>query len=187
MFAIRAVLAATMGSSWGVLGYELFEHVAVRPGSEEYLDSEKYELSPRDFALAIKGGPFAGAVPGSAQRNSPLHPALCQMRTIRFHHVDNDALIAYSKFDPVTGTVLTVVNLNPFSTEEGIVWLDMGSLAMEEYERFWVRDEVTGEEYQWGHSNFVRLEPYRAVAHPQHADHPVRSAGRPAAAGVRGK
>lgn len=167
MFAIRAVLAATMGSSWGVYsGYELFEHVAVRPGSEEYLDSEKYELRPRDFALAIKEGRSLEPFLARLNEIRRVHPALCQMRTIRFHHVDNEALIAYSKFDPVTGdTVLTVVNLNPFSTEEGVVWLDMGSLAMEEYERFWVRDEVTGEEYQWGHSNFVRLEPHRAVAH----------------------
>ncbi len=167
MFAIRAVLAATMGSSWGVYsGYELFEHVAVRPGSEEYLDSEKYELRPRDFALAIKEGRSLEPFLARLNEIRRVHPALCQMRTIRFHHVDNEALIAYSKFDPVTGdTVLIVVTLNPFSTEEGVVWLDMGSLAMEEYERFWVRDEVTGEEYQWGHSNFVRLEPHRAVAH----------------------
>ena len=167
MFAIRAVLAATMGTSWGVYsGYELFEHLAVRPGSEEYLHSEKYELRPRDFAAALKQG--LSLEPFLARLNEirRLHPALCQLRTIRFHHVDNDALLAYSKFDPVTGdTVLTVVTLNPFSVEQGTVWLDMGALAMNDYDRFWVRDEVTGEEYQWGQSNYVRLEPSRAVAH----------------------
>ena len=95
-----------------------------------------------------------------------MHPALQQLRTITFHHIDNDALLAYSKFDPVTGdTVLTVVTLNPFAAEEGMVWLDMGALAMHDYDRFWVRDEVTGEEFQWGQSNYVRLEPARAVAH----------------------
>jgi starch synthase (maltosyl-transferring) len=167
MFAIRAVLAATMGTSWGVYsGYELFEHLAVHPGSEEYLHSEKYELRPRDFAAALTQGRSLEPFLARLNEIRRLHPALCQLRTIRFHHVDNDALIAYSKFDPVTGdTVLTVVTLNPFSVEQGTVWLDMGALAMNDYDRFWVRDEVTGEEYQWGQSNYVRLEPARAVAH----------------------
>lgn len=167
MFAIRAVLAATMGTSWGVYsGFELFEHVAVSPGSEEYVDSEKYELRPRDFALALAEGrslePFLTQLNDIRRR----HPALCQMRTLRFHHVDNDALLAYSKFDPTTGdTVLTVVTLNPFGPEQGTLWLDMGALAMGEGDRFRVRDEVTGAEFDWGQSNFVRLEPWRAVAH----------------------
>ncbi len=167
MFAIRAALAATMGASWGVYsGYELFEHVAVRPGSEEYVDSEKYELRPRDFALALRQGRSLEPFLARLNEIRRLHPALCQMRTLTFHHVDNDALVAYSKFDPVTGdTVLTVVTLNPFAAEQGTVWLNMGALAMEDYERFWVRDEVTGEEYQWGQSNYVRLEPAKAVAH----------------------
>ena len=95
-----------------------------------------------------------------------LHPALCQLRTIRFHHVDTDAVLAYSKFDPVTGdTVLVVVTLNPFAAEQGTVWLDMGALGMHQYDRFWVRDEITGEEYQWGQANYVRLDPAKAVAH----------------------
>jgi starch synthase (maltosyl-transferring) len=88
------------------------------------------------------------------------------MRTIRFHGTDNDALLAYSKFDPVSGdTVLMVVTLNPFSAEQGTVWLDMPALGMHDYDRFWVRDEITGEEYQWGKANYVRLEPAKAVAH----------------------
>ena len=167
MFAIRAVLAATMGTSWGVYsGYELFEGSAVRPGSEEYLNSEKYELRPRDFAGALAHGRSLEPFLSRLNEIRRVHPALCQLRTIRFHAVDNDALLAYSKFDPVTGdTVLTVVTLNPFSAEEGMLWLDMGALAMHDYDRFWVRDEVTGEEYQWGQSNYVRLEPARAVAH----------------------
>lgn len=167
MFAIRAVLAATMGPSWGVYsGYELFEGTPVRPGSEEYLDSEKYELRPRDFAGARDRAhslePFLTTLNDIRRR----HPALCQLRTIRFHAVDNDALLAYSKFDPVSGdTVLVVVNLNPFGAEQGTVWLDMGALGMAPYDGFPVRDEITGEEYQWGQSNYVRLEPARAVAH----------------------
>ena len=167
MFAIRAVLAATMGTSWGVYsGYELFEDTPVRPGSEEYLDSEKYELRPRDFAGALAQGRSLEPFLARLNEIRRLHPALCQLRTIRFHHVDNDALLAYSKFDPVSGdTVLVVVTLNPFGAEQGTLWLDMGALGMAPYDRFWVRDEVSGEEYQWGQENFVRLEPARAVAH----------------------
>ncbi len=167
MFAIRAVLAATFSPLWGVYsGYELFEHQPVRPGSEEYLDSEKYELRPRDFEAALAQG--RSLEPFITQLNEirRLHPALREMRTIKFHSVDNDAVLAYSKFDPISGDcVLVVSTLNAFGPEEATLWLDMGALGMEWYDRFWVRDEITGEEYQWGQSNFIRLDPARAVAH----------------------
>lgn len=87
-------------------------------------------------------------------------------RTIAFHHLDNDALLAYSKFDPATGDcVLVVVTLNAFGPEESTLHLDMAALGMEPYDRFWVRDEITGEEYQWGQANYIRIDPGRAVAH----------------------
>jgi starch synthase (maltosyl-transferring) len=167
MFAIRAVLASTMSSAWGVYsGFELFEHRPVREGSEEYLNSEKYELRPRDFEAALADGESLEPFLTRLNEVRRLHPALRQLRTLRFHHVDNDALLAYSKFDPVTGdTVLVVVTLNAFGPEEATVWLDMAALGMEWYDRFWVRDEITGEEYQWGQSNYVRIDPGRAVAH----------------------
>jgi starch synthase (maltosyl-transferring) len=156
-----------MSSAWGVYsGYELYEHQAVRAGSEEYLDSEKYQLRPRDFeaALANEGSlePFLLRL----NEIRHLHPALSQLRTIKFHPIDNDALLAYSKFDPVSGDcVLVVVTLNAFGPEEATIWLDMAALGMEAYDRFWVRDEVTGDEYQWGQTNYVRIEPARSVAH----------------------
>ncbi len=167
MFAIRAVLASTFSPAWGVYsGYELFEHRPVREGSEEYLDSEKYELRPRDFEAALARGESLEPFLGRLNEIRRLHPALREMRTLKFHHVDNDALLAYSKFDPVTGdAVLVVVTLNPFGAEEATLWLDMAALGMEPYDRFWVRDEVSGDEYQWGQSNYVRLDPGRAVAH----------------------
>ena len=167
MFAIRAVLASTLSPLWGVYsGYELFEHLPVREGSEEYLNSEKYELRPRDFEAALARGDSLEPFLSRLNEIRRLHPALRELRTLKFHHVDNDALLAYSKFDPVTGdTVLVVVTLNPFGPEESTLWLDMAALAMEPYDRFWVRDEITGEEYQWGQSNYVRLDPARAVAH----------------------
>jgi len=167
MFAIRAVLASTMSSAWGVYsGFELFEHRPVREGSEEYLNSEKYELRPRDFEAALADGESLEPFITRLNEIRRLHPALQTLRTIRFHHVDNDALLAYSKFDPVTGDqVLVVVTLNPFGAEEGTLWLDMAALGLESYDRFWVRDEVTGDEYHWGQANYVRLDPVRAVAH----------------------
>ncbi len=167
MFAIRAVLASTFSPAWGVYsGYELFEHRPVREGSEEYLDSEKYELRPRDFEEAMAKGESLEPFLGRLNEIRRLHPALRELRTLKFHHIDNDALLAYSKFDPITGdTVLVVVTLNPFGPEESTLWLDMGALAMQPYDRFWVRDEVTGEEYQWGQSNYVRIDPAKAVAH----------------------
>ncbi|BBX01307.1 alpha-1,4-glucan--maltose-1-phosphate maltosyltransferase [Mycolicibacterium moriokaense] len=167
MFAIRAVLASTMSSAWGVYsGYELFEHRAVREGSEEYLNSEKYELRPRDFEAALADGESLEPFLTRLNEIRRVHPALHQLRTIKFHHVDNDGMLSYSKFDPVTGDqVLVVVTLNPFGPEEATLWLDMGALGMEPYDRFWVRDEITGDEYQWGQANYVRLDPARAVAH----------------------
>lgn len=167
MFAIRAVLAATMGPAWGMYsGYELYEHRAVREGSEEYLDSEKYELRPRDFAGALAEGKSLEPFITRLNNIRRLHPALRELRTIRFHSVDNDALLAYSKFDPTSGDcVLVVLTLNAFGPEEATLWLDMAALGMEPYERFWVRDEITGEEYQWGAANYIRIDPSRAVAH----------------------
>jgi starch synthase (maltosyl-transferring) len=167
MFALRAALAATMSPTWGVYsGYELFEHEAVREGSEEYLNSEKNELRPRDYEAALAEG--RSLEPWLRKLNTirRTHPALQQMRTLRFHHVDNGALIAYSKQDPETGdTVVTVVNLDPGAAQEGTIWLDLPSLGFDWSERLIAHDEVTGETWDWGQANYVRLEPWRAVAH----------------------
>ncbi len=167
MFAIRAVLASTLSPVWGVYsGFELFEHQAVRAGSEEYLNSEKYELRPRDYDSALADGRSLEPFLTRLNEIRRTHPALSQLRTIRFHNIDNDALLAYSKFDPVTGDcVLVIVTLNAFGPEDATIWLDMGALGMEWHDRFWVRDEVTGEEYQWGQSNYIRIDPAKAVAH----------------------
>ncbi|MGV9860772.1 maltotransferase domain-containing protein [Gordonia sp. NPDC003425] len=167
MFALRAALAATLAPSWGVYsGYELYEHVAVREGSEEYLDSEKYELRPRDYKAATSRGeslePFITTLNHIRRR----HPALQQLRNITFHHLDNPALIAFSKLDPVSGDrVVVVVNINPFGPEESTLWLDMPAVGFDWQDRFVARDEVTGQEFGWGQANYVRLEPWRAVAH----------------------
>lgn len=167
MFALRAALAATLAPTWGVYsGFELYEHVAVAAGSEEYLDSEKYELRPRDFKAASSRGeslePWIATLNDIRRR----HPALQQLRNITFHHLDNPALIAYSKVDPVSGDrVVVVINLNPFGTETSTLWLDMPALGYEWQDRFTARDEVSGNKFHWGQANFIQLEPWRSVAH----------------------
>ena len=167
MFAIRAALAATLSPSWGVYsGFELFENTPVAPGSEEYLDSEKYQLRPRDFAAALAQG--RSLEPWIARLNAirRAHPALQQLRILRFHHVDHESLLAYSKTDPATGdTVLCVVTLEPYTTVSGTVRLDLPTLGMGWEDRFLAHDEISGETYDWGQANYVQLEPWRTVAH----------------------
>ncbi len=170
MFAIRAALAATLSPSWGVYsGYELFEHQAVAAGSEEYLDSEKYQLRPRDFDAALSAGKSLQPWITKLNEIRRAHPALQQLRELTVHHIDNASLMAYSKIDPATGdTVIVVVNLNPVAAEQGTLWLDQPALGMHWGAGFVVHDEVTGESYPWSQSNFVRLEPWKAVAHVMH-------------------
>jgi starch synthase (maltosyl-transferring) len=167
MFRIRAVLAAMLSPSWGMYsGYELFEHTPVREGSEEYLDSEKYQLRPRDYDGALDEG--RSLAPYLAQLNTVRrgHPALQQLRNLRFHHVDNDAIMAFSKRDEATGdTVLTVVSLDPHTAQEGTTSLDMPSLGFDWQDRLDVRDEFTGASYDWGQFNYVRLDPQAQPAH----------------------
>lgn len=167
MFALRAALAATLSPTWGVYsGYELYEHLPVREGSEEYLNSEKYELRPRDYKGAASRGESLEPWITSLNAIRRRHPALQQLRDITFHHLDNPALIAYSKLDPVSGDrVVVVININPFGAEESTLWLDMPALGFDWQERFVGKDEVSGEEFGWGQANYVRLEPWRAVAH----------------------
>ncbi|SDN97102.1 starch synthase (maltosyl-transferring) [Lentzea jiangxiensis] len=167
MFGLRAALAATLSPTWGVYsGYELFEHEAVKPGSEEYLNSEKYQLRPRDYARALADGRSLEPWLRKLNHIRRAHPALQQMRTLKFQHIENDALVAYSKRDPETGdTVVVVVSLDPNSTQEGTLYLDLPELGFDWHERLIAHDEVTGETWDWGQANYVRLEPWRATAH----------------------
>jgi len=195
-FKIRAVLASMLSPAWGVYaGYEKYEHVAVRPGSEEYLDSEKYQYRPRDWSDAPLAG-YLGLLNDVRRR----HPALQSLRALRFHHADQEQLLVFSKrvvqagathtggqlantqqadtqqadtvqADTVqadTGqadTVLVVVNLDPHAVREATLWLDLPQLGVAWDETFDVVDEVTGAEYAWGQSNYVRLDPFVEPAH----------------------
>ncbi|AQA14154.1 alpha-1,4-glucan--maltose-1-phosphate maltosyltransferase [Streptomyces malaysiensis] len=166
-FAVRAVLAATLSPAWGVYaGYELCENTPVRPGSEEYLDSEKYQLRPRDWAAAERDGRSITPLLTRLNRVRRRHPALRRLRNLRFHHADNDSVIVYSK-RAGDSCVVTVVNLDPHHTQEATVSLNMPELGLEWHESVPVRDELTGETYHWGRDNYVRLEPGRDMA-PAH-------------------
>ncbi|MFE4867873.1 maltotransferase domain-containing protein [Streptomyces sp. NPDC056682] len=164
-FEVRAVLAATLSPSWGLYaGYELCENTPVKDGSEEYLDSEKYQLRPRNWEAAEREGRSIAPLITALNRIRRRHPALRQLRSVHFHDTDNDAVIAYSKRSG-SNTVVVVANLDPHHTQEATVSLDMPALGLAWHEAFPVRDELTGETYHWGRANYVRLEPGRAPAH----------------------
>jgi starch synthase (maltosyl-transferring) len=172
-FKVRAVLAAMLSPSWGVYsGFELGENSPLRPGSEEYLDSEKYQYKPRDWGVAADANltisPFISQL--NAIRRS--HPALWQLRNLRFHFPDQPEILCFSKRvgAPKTGaasgdTVLVVVNLDPHLPREAMIWLDGAALGIEASAGFTVTDELTGASYQWGEANYVRLDPGSAPAH----------------------
>ncbi|MFI5690185.1 DUF3459 domain-containing protein, partial [Streptomyces sp. NPDC051636] len=167
-FEVRAVLAATLSPAWGIYsGYELCENTPLREGSEEYLDSEKYQLKPRDWAAAEREGRSIAPLIGTLNSIRRRHPALRRLRNLRFHATDNDAVIAYSKRDG-SDTVVVVVNLDPHHTQEATVSLDMPHLGLDRHATVSLYDELTGETYHWGRSNYVRLVPGRAPAHVLH-------------------
>ena len=169
-FKIRAVLAAMLSPTYGIYsGYELCENVPLRPGSEEYMDSEKYQYRPRDWEAAARDGVGIADYITELNRIRRTHPALHRLRNLRFHHVDQPELMCFSKrVDGISGrsgsdTVLVVVNLDPHQTREATVWLDMPALGVDR--EFTVTDELTGESYRWGHANYVRLDPATRPAH----------------------
>src|SRR6516164_1672242 len=178
-FKIRAVLAATLSPTWGIYsGFELGENVPLRPGSEEYLDSEKYQYRPRDWAGAARHGYGIADYITELNRIRRAHPALHRLRNLRFHAVDQPDLMCFSKrassipASPVTGggegaegddTVLVVVNLDPHRAREATVWLDLPALGVDR--EFIATDELTGESYLWGRANYVRLDPQTRPAH----------------------
>jgi starch synthase (maltosyl-transferring) len=166
-FSIRAILAATMTPAWGVYsGYELYEHLPVREGSEEYLDSEKYQLRPRDFAGAIAEGRSLAPLLARLNEIRRAHPALHQLRNLRFHEVWGDDILAFSKRDEATGdTIIVVCTTNSHDWREATVRLNLPELGMSWDSGFAVRDLLTGAEYHWGEFNYVRLDPHSQPAH----------------------
>jgi starch synthase (maltosyl-transferring) len=163
MFAIRAILAATLSPNWGVYsGFELFEHLPLAPGKEEYLDSEKFEFRPRDHGRLPNLNMLLGNL-NAIRRN---HPGLQQLRRIDFHDAQHPSVLAFSKRDG-SDTVLTIVSLDADNAVECELAVDMGALGLKADAPLHVRDELTGATFTWGQRNFVRLTP----AQPAHILH----------------
>jgi starch synthase (maltosyl-transferring) len=160
IFAIRASLAATLTPSWGMYaGYELFEHRRFKEGGEEYLDSEKYEIKVRDWEGAeqkkLTLSPFITLLNKIRRENV----ALQRLRNLRFHHCDNDQIIAYSKREG-DNLLLMVVNLDPnFAQETTINW-DLAALGINS-DNFEVTDLIDSAKYSWSAHTYVRLDPTR--------------------------
>jgi starch synthase (maltosyl-transferring) len=171
-FTVRATIAATAAPTWGVYsGFELFESVA-RPGAEEAIDNEKYEYKPRDFALAEREGRSLGLYLGILNRIRAEHPALGQLRNIRFHASDDDSVLVYSKRleREFTGgdaddTIIVVANVDPHSVRETTVHLDLAELGLGAGARFVVEDLVTGQRWEWGADAYVRLDAFTRPVH----------------------
>ncbi|MGH8150701.1 MAG: alpha-1,4-glucan--maltose-1-phosphate maltosyltransferase [Steroidobacteraceae bacterium] len=158
-FMARLALAATLGASYGIYGpaFERMEHIPREPGSEEYRDSEKYEL--RGWG-AEPPGSLCGFV-AQVNRIRRENAALQSDRHLVFHGLDNEALIAYSKTTADRANViLAVVNLDPLYAQSGWTELDLGALGLAPDQPFDAHDLLTDAHYPWrGSRNFVRLDP----------------------------
>ncbi|MEZ4404926.1 MAG: hypothetical protein R3A52_00340 [Polyangiales bacterium] len=158
------MLASTLSCSYGIYGpaFELMAHVP-RPGSEEYIDNEKYELKAWDLDHPETLAPVIARV-NEIRR---AEPALQVNRTLRFHHVDNEQLLCFSKrAEDGASAVLVVVNLDPRTTQSGWTALDLEALGLPHDAAFEVTDLMTGASYGWrGAHNFVSLDPAAFPAH----------------------
>ncbi len=163
-FIVRAILAATLGANWGVYGpaYELIERTPREPSSEEYLDSEKYELKQwnLDHPDSIR------QLLTKLNRLRHDHPALHRTGQLAFHTIDSDQILAYSKRSPDAGSiVLAVVNLDPHAPHSGQLELplDQFHLGSGSYE---VIDLLTGQKFTWqGSQAHIELDPATRPAH----------------------
>ena len=168
-FKIRATIAATAGATWGMYsGFELFESVA-RPGAEENIDNEKFEYKTRDFVTAEKLGNSLAPRIALLNKIRKENPALQQLRNLRLHWSDDSEILVYSKQlaaehnGQKSNTILVVVNTDPHSVRETTVHLDLKALGV--VGKFRVTDLITGQSYQWGEHNFVRLDAFTEPAH----------------------
>jgi starch synthase (maltosyl-transferring) len=164
-FVVRAVLAATLGANWGIYGpaFELLEHEPREPGSEEYRNSEKYQLRPRDREAAHSLRPLLTRLNAMRRENT----ALQRNDGLRFHETDNPQLLCYSKTSPDrTNALVTVVNLDPLYEQAGWVTLDLEALGLAADAGFGVHDLLSDQRFLWrGARNYVQLSPDVLPAH----------------------
>ncbi|MCB0968011.1 MAG: alpha-1,4-glucan--maltose-1-phosphate maltosyltransferase [Ilumatobacter sp.] len=164
VFAVRAVLAATLSANWGIYGpaFELVEQLAIRPGSEEYLDSEKYQTRQWDLTSDASLEPLITKL----NRIRQEQPALRHLRTLQFHDTDSEGLLCFSKTDPMGDgdPILVIVNLNGYEPHSGHVHIDPRTfdLGLGDDDDFVLDDLLGGGTYRWrGWHNFVALDPGR--------------------------
>ncbi len=176
-YMIRLVLAATLAASYGIYGpaFELLEHRPREHGSEEYLDSEKYQIRVWNLDRADSLASFVARVNHIRHEN----PALHSNHTLRFHRIDNDRLLAYSK-QAVDNLIVVTVNLDPRHTQAGWVELPLGDFGIDGSRPFEVQDLLSDARYTWhGARNYVELNPYVVPAHIFRVSQPlVRDAAR---------
>ncbi|HVZ83429.1 MAG TPA: alpha-1,4-glucan--maltose-1-phosphate maltosyltransferase [Terracidiphilus sp.] len=164
-FAVRLLLAATLGANYGIYGpaFEMQENVPVRQGSEEYLNSEKYEIRHWNLDRPDSLRPLIARV--NTIRNT--NPALQNDWSLRFHTLDNEQLIAYTKESEDGGNlILTVVNLDPRYMQRGFVTLPLWELGIAEDRPYEAEDLLSGERYLWnGPRNYIELNPAQRAGH----------------------
>ncbi len=163
-FAARLVLAATLGANYGIYGpaFELGEARAKEPGSEEYLDSEKYQL--RNWNIDSPDSLREMITLVNEIRHENL--ALQSDRGLRFHTTENESLIAYTKStSDLADVVLTVVNLDPHHTQAGMVTLPLKDLGLDTDKSYQAHELLSGARYMWnGPRNYVEINPHAAPA-----------------------
>jgi starch synthase (maltosyl-transferring) len=164
-FRIRLVLAATLGATYGVYGppFETCAHRAVKPGSEEYLDSEKYQVRSWDWDNPSAFREFIGLVNRVRREN----PALHSDDRLRFYPCDNEQVLFYGKTTPdLSNVVLVVVNLDPHHVQSGWVRVPQEEFGLRPGDSYQVHDLLTGGRFLWsGEANYVLLDPSAASAH----------------------
>jgi starch synthase (maltosyl-transferring) len=161
-FRIRLVLAATLAPLYGIYsGYELCENEPVRPGSEEYLDSEKYEIRVRDWNAP-------GNIKQDIARLNRIRRenlALQTLPNVEFIKSDYDGILAYRRYAP-NDEILVIVNLDPHEAHETMIEYPLEKLGIGASDAYEVLDLLTGLRYVWrGSRNYVKLDPTERVAH----------------------
>ncbi|MDH3671095.1 MAG: alpha-1,4-glucan--maltose-1-phosphate maltosyltransferase [Gammaproteobacteria bacterium] len=164
-FMTRFILAATLGASYGMYGpaFELCENRAREPGSEEYLDSEKYQIRVWDLDRSDSLRDLIARVNRIRRENPALHSDW----SLRFHPVDNEQLICYSKStEDLNNIIVAVVNLDPHHTQSGSVELPMDTFGLDPQQPYQVHDLISDARYMWnGARNYVELNPDVMPAH----------------------
>jgi starch synthase (maltosyl-transferring) len=174
-FMLRLLLAATLGANYGIYGpaFELGENTPREPGSEEYLNSEKYEIKNWDLESPGSIGHFIARINRIRRDN----PALQQDRSLTFHETDNPHLICYSKAsEDRSNVIIVVVNLDWAHTQSGWVTLDLDSLGLESNRPFEVEDLLSGGHFLWqAPRDYVELVPVSLPGHILRARRWVRT------------